>query len=293
MIRTSKIVTALLLISTSSLCTTVAEGWSFQKNKSTNSNKSSSSSPLPPSPFSSRKDFLQKAGVVGAVAVTAGVFGLPWSAKAAVNVGGKIQYGDESIMSPKEHGTSSKPVQDDLLYGVSNKLADKICNFNRHFAEMGGYFQSTTFEKEVLEAKGRPITFYDSVTGKPLFVAPINRSPEQFIQESKIHGTSLKSQGFFLEWNDDRNTGEWGFVFDRFFFVLSRSFLSLCLYFHPHLSIGWPSFRDDEVVWENVRVLKSSGETVSVDGTHLGHNLPDRNGNRYCINLVSVAGKPV
>ena len=56
---------------------------------------------------------------------------------------------------------------------------------------------------------------------------------------------------------------------------------------------GWPSFRDQEVVWENVRVLKSSGETVSVDGTHLGHNLPDRKGNRYCINLVSVAGNPI
>ena len=31
---------------------------------------------------------------------------------------------------------------------------------------------------------------------------------------------------------------------------------------------------------------------VSVDGTHLGHNVPDRRGNRFCINLVSVAGKP-
>lgn len=41
-----------------------------------------------------------------------------------------------------------------------------------------------------------------------------------------------------------------------------------------------------QVVWDNVRVLKGSGETVSVDGTHLGHNLPDRKGNRYCINLV-------
>ena len=29
---------------------------------------------------------------------------------------------------------------------------------------------------------------------------------------------------------------------------------------------------------------------MSVDGTHLGHNLPDGRGNRYCINLVSVAG---
>ncbi len=54
-----------------------------------------------------------------------------------------------------------------------------------------------------------------------------------------------------------------------------------------------PSFRDEEVVWDNVRVLKGSGETVSLDGTHLGHNLPDRAGNRYCINLVSIAGNPI
>ena len=55
---------------------------------------------------------------------------------------------------------------------------------------------------------------------------------------------------------------------------------------------GWPSFRDDEVNWDLVRCLPD-GEAVSVDGTHLGHNLPDRKGNRYCINLVSVAGKPM
>jgi len=52
---------------------------------------------------------------------------------------------------------------------------------------------------------------------------------------------------------------------------------------------GWPSFRDEEVLSDRVRVLED-GETVSVDGTHLGHNLPDNKGNRYCINLVSVAG---
>lgn len=114
-----------------------------------------------------------------------------------------------------------------------------------------------------------------SVSGKPLFKAPVGRSVDDFIAESKIH--------------------------------------------------GWPSFRDEEVVWSNVRVLRSSGETVSLvssklkymqplvlvtfvyslsclrnltfliiqDGTHLGHNLPDQNGNRYCINLVSIAGNPV
>ena len=54
---------------------------------------------------------------------------------------------------------------------------------------------------------------------------------------------------------------------------------------------GWPSFRDQEVNWDVVRVLPN-GETVSLDGTHLGHNLPDRKGSRYCINLVCVAGSP-
>ena len=52
---------------------------------------------------------------------------------------------------------------------------------------------------------------------------------------------------------------------------------------------GWSSFRDSEVVWDNVRVLKN-GETVSLTGTHLGWYLPDRSENRYSIDLVSIAG---
>ncbi|GAX28828.1 hypothetical protein FisN_35Lh003 [Fistulifera solaris] len=54
---------------------------------------------------------------------------------------------------------------------------------------------------------------------------------------------------------------------------------------------GWPSFRDEEVNWNCVRCLRD-GECVSTTGTHLGHNIPDKSGNRYCINLVSVAGQP-
>ena len=30
----------------------------------------------------------------------------------------------------------------------------------------------------------------------------------------------------------------------------------------------------------------------SVCGTHLGHNLPDYTGDRYCIDLVCIAGHP-
>ena len=101
------------------------------------------------------------------------------------------------------------------------------------------YWESTNFLKEA--DRSQPITFYDSNTGKPLFIAPKGRSFDDFVKESRSH--------------------------------------------------GWPSFRDEEVVWENVRCLRD-GEAVSLDGTHLGHNLPDRKGNRYCINLVSVAGRP-
>jgi hypothetical protein len=47
-----------------------------------------------------------------------------------------------------------------------------------------------------------------------------------------------------------------------------------------------------EVVWDSVQCL-SNGEAVSLDGTHLGHNLPDFSGNQYCINLVPCAGNPI
>ena len=111
--------------------------------------------------------------------------------------------------------------------------------YNRHYAERSGYWKATTFLKEV--DRDKETTFYDSVSGRPLFIAPKGRSFDDFEKESNKH--------------------------------------------------GWPSFRDEEVVWDNVRCLRN-GECVSLVGTHLGHNLPDRKGNRYCINLVSVCGYP-
>eukprot|EP01130_Rhizamoeba_saxonica_P007245 TRINITY_DN2925_c0_g1_i1.p1 TRINITY_DN2925_c0_g1~~TRINITY_DN2925_c0_g1_i1.p1 ORF type:complete len:164 (+),score=31.64 TRINITY_DN2925_c0_g1_i1:247-738(+) len=153
---------------------------------------------------------------------------------------GPVVMGDpDIIMSQKAHGTTEFPVQSNLRYNCDGEVADRICCYNRHYAEHSGYWLKTSFMKEIDENSGE-ITFYDSVSGKPLFIAPRGRTFDEFVRESKAH--------------------------------------------------GWPSFRDDEVVWENVRILPD-GETVSIDGTHLGHNIPDGN-NRYCINLVSVAGNP-
>ena len=146
-------------------------------------------------------------------------------------------------MWPKTHGTTEKAVMTPLRFGVDWDAADRICSFNRHSAECSGYawHSNLTWVNECNDMEGEAMTYYDSVSGKPLFVAPKGRTMEQFMKESKSH--------------------------------------------------GWPSFRDDEVVWENMRCLPD-GEAVSIDGTHLGHDIPDSKGNRYCINLVSVAGNP-
>ena len=170
--------------------------------------------------------FGSRSGGVGMAAAAAGAGKLPI-------------YCDESVMAPKAHGTCDRPVQDKLRWDCDRTVADRICCFNRHYAEYSGYWTKTSFLAEV--DRDKETTYYDSVTGKPLFIAPRGRSFEDFEKESRSH--------------------------------------------------GWPSFRDDEVVWENVRCL-ANGEAVSLAGTHLGHNLPDRKGNRYCINLVSVAGRP-
>lgn len=158
--------------------------------------------------------------------------------------GPPIVMGNEKLMKKKAHGSTDKPVQENLRWNVSRKKADKICSFNRHYAENSQYFVNSkvTWLKEMKEKGDEPTKYYDSVSGKHLYTAPIGRTFDQFLKESKKH--------------------------------------------------GWPSFRDAEVNWENVRVLKG-GETVSVGGTHLGHNLADKKGNRYCINLVCVAGNPV
>ena len=44
-------------------------------------------------------------------------------------------YADESIMDQKAHGTSATPVQKNLRWNCDYNTADRICNFNRHYAE--------------------------------------------------------------------------------------------------------------------------------------------------------------
>lgn len=87
---------------------------------------------------------------------------------------------DENLMRPKAHGTTETPVMRVLRWGCDYETADRICCFNRHYAEHSGYFTETNFLAEI--DRVNETTFYDSVTGKPLFIAPRGRTVEQFIK---------------------------------------------------------------------------------------------------------------
>ena len=168
--------------------------------------------------------------------------------------GGTIVKGDETIMCAKAHGSTATPVQEKLRWGVKPELAEAIGCHNRNGAEPNMYFTECieftkalrwSREQQLRDAEvtdTEPIVFYDSVSGFPLFVAPVGRDVDAFLSESLRH--------------------------------------------------GWPSFRLEEVVWDNVRVLDDF-EVVSTAGTHLGHQMPDADGRpRFCINLCSIADEP-
>ena len=166
--------------------------------------------------------------------------GLVWQ---YVFIGGTfliIDFLGFGVMSEKENGTCVGTPMANLKWNVDSDIANRICCFNRKWAESRSYAfgSDITWEATLNNTQG-DLTYYDSITGKALFRAPVGRTMAEFIEESKVH--------------------------------------------------GWPSFRDEEVIWENVEEIWN-GEIVSKDGTHLGHNLPDIKGNRHCINLVSIAG---
>jgi hypothetical protein len=58
-------------------------------------------------------------------------------------------YIEDSVMSPKAHGTCALPVMSNLRWGCDHSTADRICCFNRHYAEHSGYWKTTKFLKEV------------------------------------------------------------------------------------------------------------------------------------------------
>jgi peptide methionine sulfoxide reductase MsrB len=180
--------------------------------------------------------FRSGALTIAALLIVSGIF---YSRARSFGPSSSLGADPGNIMRQRAFGSCVAPVRAPLRWSSSESTGNSICCHNRDYAEYFGYWQSTQFP--FTQPASGEITFFDSVTGRPLFIAPRGRSYDSFVSESTRH--------------------------------------------------GWPSFRDEEVLWDNVRVLPD-GETVSVNGTHLGHNLPDYSGNRYCINIVCVAAEP-
>lgn len=188
-----------------------------------------------------------------------------WSRSHSIDLSDRIpsEYlTTEDSMRRKIHGTCVQSIQERLRWNVDVDEADEIACFNRKYAEFPGYFEVVSkFLNQVKqlsasskEGDSKTLVFRDSVTGEALFQVPgrkAQRSLLEFLRESYVH--------------------------------------------------GWPSFRDDEVLWDSsgVRMLKN-GEMVNIhSGAHLGHNIPDEHigadgkrqvRNRFCINLVTIAG---
>jgi hypothetical protein len=77
------------------------------------------------------------------------------------------------------------------LYIFCSLCFTTLYYFLGHYAEYSGYWETTSFLSEI-DTKAtptKPISFYDSNTGKLLFTAPSkNRSWQDFLDESRRHG---------------------------------------------------------------------------------------------------------
>ena len=58
-------------------------------------------------------------------------------------------YIENDVMKSKAHGTCEQPVMRDLRWNCDYDTADRICCFNRHYAEHSGYWEKTNFLQEV------------------------------------------------------------------------------------------------------------------------------------------------
>ena len=175
---------------------------------------------------------------------------------AATALGGQNRVGKDTCAAPVQGtlryiGRPPTYVPDlPLPLAQGESLADAICCDSAFapYAEPRWYYNRTDvgfFDKvaKAYKANGnKPVTFYDSVCGLPLFHVPRNRTLAAFMAETKEH--------------------------------------------------GWPSFRPAELASPDAVKILPNNYVVSKCGTHLGSNLPDAKGIRYCLDLSCVSGNP-
>jgi len=76
----------------------------------------------------------------------------------SANAAGFPVMAPDSLMNAKSHGTCDHGVQKQLLWNIDNALADRICCFNRHYAEPSGSFEYTSWPKEISKVNTSAVT---------------------------------------------------------------------------------------------------------------------------------------
>lgn len=167
-----------------------------------------------------------------------------------------------SEMSQSFHNSSSinglnlSAVQSDLRFGCDRKLAQKYC-----------------FHDEAVR--------YDSGEADKAddFCFEIQSSLEDDAQEEVEQKGRIK---FY-----DSSSGKCLFLVPKE--SVHRTFQD---FMTESLDQGHLSFRDYEVNWDRVRCMQN-GELFSTEGTRLGYSSSDTKGNKYLVNLLAVAGRPM
>ena len=144
------------------------------------------------------------------------------------------------------------PSAQSLLYGVSWEDAQSVCCANHHYAERSGHFEDLAFFRALRASPPPPSSSSGSDPGPWTFYDVACGLP---IFRAPI-GRSLEV------WEAES------------------------------VAHGWPSFRQAEIIAENT-VERPNGEVLTKcpggKETHLGHNIPDGKGSRFCITLVCMA----
>ena len=190
---------------------------------------------------------------------------------------------ETSERQPTAHTHSNDTSSHPSGYGCDFETADRICCFNRHYAEHSGYFLMKTKWLDTVD-KNVETTY---VSNRLVFLSLPNRLRVSYIRRecpARCHFEDLYHEhGIARRKNVNVNRppffsagltaqharkpaprSQYDSVTGKPLFVAPRG-RTFAEFLKESRAHGWPSFRDEEVVWENMRCL-SNGEAVSVDG---------------------------
>ena len=145
-----------------------------------------------------------------------------------------------------------------LQRGCASHLSDHICCHNERYAEYWGYWKTTSFPRKVricVTVQALPLCRFCAILLPTVCTALI-----EFLPLAGQLPAGITELTFY-----DVSTGRPLFIAPK-----GRSFEE---FYSESTEHGWPSFRDEEVLWENV-LIRPGGETVSVNGTHVRARMP-------------------